>query len=154
MGHQSGRVRCSHDLVQGFVKHAANTGNDRTCDGLGLRRRQLDPRGRWAHPAAPRSREYGPRNFQAFNTQRAVADFEADLQMRINGLPSFCEPRFLFRAQDAQRYDAVGLPSVGQSWRAKAVWAAIWRVDANGMHVLLAMKQVPGLPAEHGRWYR
>ena len=75
-------------------------------------------------------------------------DVEADLESRINGMPSFCEPRLILRAQDPARYYAVGFPAVGQSWRAKVVWAAIWRVEANGMHHLL------GVTAEQGRWYR
>ena len=102
----------------------------------------------------PTSRQYGPQNFQAFSRGVTAGDLEADFEFRINGLPSFCEPRFIFRAQDPARYYAVGFPAVGQSWRAKAMWAAIWRLEANGMHHLLAMRQVLGVVAEHGRWYK
>ena len=115
--------------------------------------------GPWADAAGlilppPKSREYGPQNFQAFKTDLVAYDLEVDFGFRINGLPSFCEPRLLVRAQDAACYYAIGFPAVGQSWRAKAMWAAIWRVEANGMHYLLEMKQVLGIPAEHGRWYQ
>ncbi len=100
------------------------------------------------------SRSYGPQNFQAFYGELTAYDLEADYEIRINGMPSFCEPRLIVRAQDPAGYYAVGLPSVGQSWRSKGIWAAIWRVEAGGMHRLLDFKQVPGVPAEHGRWYR
>jgi hypothetical protein len=100
-----------------------------------------------------KSREYGPHSFQAFNNDVVAYDLEVELDFRINGQPSFCEPRLIVRAQDPACYYAIGFPAVGQSWRAKAVWAAIWRVEANGMHYLLDMRQVLGVVAEHGRWY-
>ena len=100
------------------------------------------------------SRDYGPQNFQAFKTDLTAYDLEAEFEFRINGKPSFCEPRLIVRAQDPACYYAIGLPAVGQSWRSKAIWAAIWRVEASGMHHLLDLQQVLGVPAEHARWYR
>lgn len=101
----------------------------------------------------PRSREYGPQSFQAFRRDLVAGDLTAVFDFRINGTPSFCEPRLIVRAQDPSRYYAIGMPAVGQSWRSKSVWAAIWRVEANGMHRLLRLQQVLGVVAEHGRWY-
>ena len=102
-------------------------------------------------PATPRVRNNHSRAFY-------VAEAYADATVEVEYMAGHWEggagtAGVIVRAADGGHYYVVQFPFVGQATRSKHFWAGLGKVSGDGYVRYEALNLVPGVPAEHDRWY-
>ena len=88
--------------------------------------------------------------YLAIYTRHAYGDFEAEYEFRWD--IGWTDAGFVFRGKDARHYYLVQMPASGQQRRSEHFWAAISKVDGNGVVQMLRMELIHGVTSSMFVW--